>query len=239
MRLLSTGWCGETENDAGDPGRGEQAYAVLAHRFEGHQRKAQGDEHDDGVEDARQHPHLGDVFACQKVVVDINAEVPQIEVGGEMQRGHRHPAEQANGAQHQDPRDHALGIGSERRCGQRDGKRNEQQTEARWIPGSIENRSQIGPASAQQPAQDRKNCGVQQPRRRGCPHQEHQGHGPGRRERERIAYGTQCRLGALDDVLPHAANYILKRTKKRASCLLASVRLCSGQHRREVASSAG
>ena len=75
--------CGETENDAGDPGRGEQAYAVLAHRFEGHQRKAQGDEHDNGVEDARQHAYLGDVFACQQVVVDIDTEAHQVEIGGE------------------------------------------------------------------------------------------------------------------------------------------------------------
>jgi len=56
---------GKTENHACYARRGKNTDAVLAHRIERHQRKAQGHEHDYDVEDAHENADLSYVFARQ------------------------------------------------------------------------------------------------------------------------------------------------------------------------------
>ena len=85
---------GEAGDDAGDAGGGEQADAVLPHRLEGHQRGADRDDHHQHVGGAQQHAHLRDVLARQQVVVDVEPELPQVKIGGDIERGDRRPADQ-------------------------------------------------------------------------------------------------------------------------------------------------
>ena len=111
-RLLSTGCAARPSDDAGNAGGRKQADAVLAHRVERHQREADGDQDDDGIEHAHQHAHLGDVLARQQIVFDVEAETQQVEGGGDIERSQRDPAEQADGRQQQARASTALVSGS-------------------------------------------------------------------------------------------------------------------------------
>ena len=95
---------GEAGDDAGNAGGGEQAHAVLPHRLEGHQRGADRDQHHQHVGGAQQHAHLRDVLARQQVVFDVEAELPQIEIGGDPERGDGRPADQSDHGNQQQPR---------------------------------------------------------------------------------------------------------------------------------------
>ena len=67
-----------------------------------HQRSAEREHDQKHIDGARKHAHLCVVLAGQKIVVDVEAEAPQIEIGGDMQRYDRSPADEADhGDRHQ------------------------------------------------------------------------------------------------------------------------------------------
>ena len=102
-------------NDAGDAGRREQRHAELAHRIERHQREADGHQEDRHLEHAQQDADLRDVLARQEVVLDVEPEPQQIEIRRDLERGHRGPAQQADGGEPDEAGEHVLGVAAERR----------------------------------------------------------------------------------------------------------------------------
>src|SRR5215208_4519774 len=77
IRLLSKG-LGKADDQAGGAGGGEQADAVLLDGFEGHQRRRDGNDDDQGIDHALEDTDLGDMLAGEKVLVGIEAEALQI-----------------------------------------------------------------------------------------------------------------------------------------------------------------
>lgn len=63
---------------------------------------------------------------ASKVIFDVNAEIKEVKVSADVKDGERDPAEQANGRQCQYAHEHDLGVGSDGRGRQCNGKREEQ-----------------------------------------------------------------------------------------------------------------
>ena len=60
---------------------------------------------------AQQHAHLRVVLARHQIVVDVEAELAQIEIGGDVERGDRRPADQADDGDQQDAGEPGGGVG--------------------------------------------------------------------------------------------------------------------------------
>jgi len=139
----------EAENDAGHSRRCKYADPILAHGIERHQDGTQGQQNDDGIEDADQHPHLGDVFARQKIIRNIESEIAQIKIGADLQQLQRGPADQTDRGEHEAANEYQFALGAERYGRERNGQRDQQQTRARGIFRCGQDAVQIGPAPPQ------------------------------------------------------------------------------------------
>ena len=106
---------GKTEDHTGSARRGEQADAVLAYRVKGHQREAERQKDDHGVEHAHHDAYLRDVLARQEIVFNVDAEIEQIKIGGDLQNRQCDPAEHADGCERQQAREQAPCVEVERR----------------------------------------------------------------------------------------------------------------------------
>jgi hypothetical protein len=113
--------CREPGDDAGDACRSEQRDPKLPDGIEGHQGKTDGDEHNHNFQHALQHTDLSDMFARQQVVVDVELETHEVQVGCNVQHGQRGPAEQADRGQPKKPPEYFGGVCVER--GRRQGDR--------------------------------------------------------------------------------------------------------------------
>ncbi len=99
--------------------RREQAHAVLANRFERHQRGSERDHEHQSIGRTLQDAHLGGVLAGQQVVRRVELEAPQIGFGGEMHGDDREPADQQDESDQQQVADRSARGGVERRRLQR------------------------------------------------------------------------------------------------------------------------
>ena len=120
---------GEADHESGDAGGGEQADAVLTHRLEGHQRGADGHDDQERVDHAAQHAHLRHVLAGEQVVGDVEVETPQIELGDDVGRRDRDPADHDDRRHQQNMGDADGECRIERRGRQRHEQRDDQERE--------------------------------------------------------------------------------------------------------------
>ncbi len=94
--MLSTGLAARPDDDAGDAGGSKQADAILADCRKRHQRGTDCKHHQQHIDGARQHAHLGVVLAREQIVVDVEPEAPKVEIGGDVERDDRSPADQSD-----------------------------------------------------------------------------------------------------------------------------------------------
>jgi hypothetical protein len=64
---------------------------------------------------AQEHAHLRDVLARQQIIVDVNPEAQQVEIGGNLERRHRPPADQPDHADQHQPLHPCGGVLVDRR----------------------------------------------------------------------------------------------------------------------------
>ena len=91
------------------------------------------EQHQQHVDGAQQHAHLRVVLAREQIVVDVETESPQIEIGRDVQRGDGGPADQADDRRSAAAAPATAVSGVERRDRNRDDHRQDEQRE----PGHV------------------------------------------------------------------------------------------------------
>ena len=121
----------ETEDDAGSPGRGEEADAVLPHRVESHQRDRDGEDHQQSFRDPLQDAHLGHMLAGEQIVGDVGPVTAQINLHADVERDRGGPAQRQDETHQQALADRPGHRAREVCAGQRDARNDDDDDHAR------------------------------------------------------------------------------------------------------------
>jgi hypothetical protein len=114
----------KTDDQAHGAGRSEQADTILSHVIEGHQRRAERQNDDQGSRDALQDARLRHMLARQQIVFDIELIAAKMQNEPDMKGNNQRPSRQDDDADnHRLPHRGRLGLGKRRYGhGERDGE---------------------------------------------------------------------------------------------------------------------
>ena len=188
---------GQSHDQSGDAGRGEQAHAVLPHRLEGHQHRAQRHHDDQRVQRALENAHLGDVLARQQRVGGFGGEAMEIDAAAGFDRDMGDPAGQHDEGDQQQPPERGADGFAERRRLQRGREREHDQRQCKRPLGLPDDRAQERMAVAEGTAENHEQDAMRD-QRADHGNEQHRDRGePWRRPEQRVADRRQhrCTIG--------------------------------------------